>query len=92
MSIWEDCEHFNAVPFYGFPVIPNFENGVITFEFPLGYTPHGSQTQKVANKLKKLFKGEILEVTEKLVKVKVNEDSLKYVFYHYYLDYADKVT
>jgi hypothetical protein len=90
MSIWNDCEEFNAVPFYGFPVKPNFENGVITFEFPLGYKPDGSQTQNVADKLQKLFKGEVLEVTEKLVKVKVNEDTLKYVFYRHYLDYADK--
>lgn len=37
MSIWNDCEEFNAVPFYGFPVRPHFKNGVITFEFPLGY-------------------------------------------------------
>jgi hypothetical protein len=91
MSIWNDCEKFNAVPFYGFPVKPHFEDGVITFDFPLGYKPNGSQTQEVADKLQKLFKGEILEVTENCVIVKVNEDTLRYVIYQHYLNYADKL-
>ena len=91
MSIWKNCELLNAVPFYGFPVIPHFENNILTFKFPLGYKPNGSQTKEVAEKLQKLFKGEVLEVTENIIKVKVDEDTLKYVFYQYYLDYANKI-
>lgn len=86
MSIWNECEKFNAVPFYGFPVIPKFDNDIITFEFPKGYTPNGSQTKKVSENLQKLFDGEIIETTENIVKVKIGRNSLKYVFYQYYLD------
>jgi hypothetical protein len=86
MSIWSDCEEFDAVPFYGFPVRPQFENDIITFEFPKGYEPNGSQTQSVAEKLQKLFNGEIIEVTENVVRVKVGKNSLNYVLYKCYLE------
>lgn len=43
MSIWADCEEHDAVPFFGFPVKPSFKDDKITFDFPIGYEPNGSQ-------------------------------------------------
>jgi hypothetical protein len=89
MSIWTDCEEYNAVPFYGFPVKPSFDNDIITFEFPIGYEPNESQTKKVAQTLQKMFRGKILEITDKIVKVKLSKNSLSNIIYEYYLDNAN---
>jgi hypothetical protein len=76
MSIWEECQEHNAVPFFGFPVKPSFKNGLIIWEFPLGYTPNGSKTKLVAEKLCELTGGDIIEITDKMVKVLPSEKYL----------------
>jgi hypothetical protein len=81
MSIWEKCEEHNAVPFFGFPLRTSFENGVITWEFPEGYTPNGSQTKEVAEKLMEFTGGEIIEVTDKVIKIKSNDARLADIIY-----------
>ncbi len=86
MSIWNDCEKYDAVPFYGFPVVPSLKDGIVTFEFPIGYNPDGSKTKEVAKKIHELYGGEIIEVTTKLVRVKIEMNQLGYILYKYYLD------
>ncbi len=86
MSIWEDCEKYDAVPFYGFPVKPSFENGLIVWEFPIGYEPNGTQTQEVAEKLQKIVGGEIVEVSDKIIKIKPEQTKLGYLIYKVFLD------
>jgi hypothetical protein len=86
MSIWEDCEKHGAVPFYGFPVKPKLENGLIIWEFPIGYEPNGSQTKEVAEKLHKIVGGELIEVTDKVIKIKPEETKLGYLIYKAFLD------
>lgn len=86
MSIWEKCEEHKAMPFYGFPVKPSFEDGLVKFEFPEGYAPNGSKTQEVAEKIKRLFNGEIIVVTDNIVKVKIDQEVLGYVIYRHFMD------
>ena len=81
MSIWEKCEEHSAVPFYGFPLKPSFKDGIIIWEFPEGYAPNGSQTKEVSEKLKELTGGEIIEVTDKIIKVRPSEDHLAGIIY-----------
>ena len=89
MSIWNDCEDYDAFPFYGFPVKPSFKDGFVIFEFPLGYEPNGSQTQEVVNNLIKMFgddkKCKENVVTDKLVKIKIDNDKLAYEIYRHYM-------
>lgn len=87
MSIWYDCEEFKAVPFYGFPLIPKIENDFIIFEFPKGYTPHGSKTNEVAQKLIEICGIDCKEnlITDKIVKVKLSAEKLPYVIYYFYM-------
>ena len=85
MSIWEKCKEHNAVPFYGFPVRPSFKNGVIVFEFPEGYAPNGSQTKEVAEKLREFTGGDIIEVTDKIIKVLPNEKYLGVVIFNSFM-------
>ncbi len=73
MSIWDKCQEYNAMPFYGFPLSASFKDGIIIWEFPEGYAPNGSQTKEVANKLKAFVGGEILEVTDNIIRIKPNE-------------------
>lgn len=89
MSIWNDCEEFQAVPFYGFPVIPKLEGDFIVFEFPKGYNPNGSKTNKVAKKLIKLCGSNCKEnlITDKIVKVKLSAKKLPYLIYDMYTTY-----
>lgn len=85
MSIWEDCEEHGGVPFFGFPVKPSFKDGVFQFEFPLGYEPNGSQTKEVAEKLNEMLGGEIIQVTDKIIQVRVDPEKLSYVIYDQYM-------
>ncbi len=85
MSIWNDCKEYDAVPFYGFPVKPYFKGGIFIFEFPLGYAPNGNQTQEVADNLIGILGGEIVEVTDKSVMIKIDEEALAYSLYGLYL-------
>jgi hypothetical protein len=91
MSIWADCQEHNAVPFFGFPVKPSFKNGLIIWEFPLGYAPNGSQTQVVAEKLREFTGGDIVEVTDKVVKVLPNEKYLGVVIFTAFLQSKKKL-
>lgn len=85
MGVWQDCEEHGGVPFYGFVVKPNMKDGIIRFEFPLGYKPNGNQTQEVADKLVKMVGGEIIQVTDKVVEVKTDPEKLAYVIYDRYM-------
>lgn len=85
MSIWEKCKEHNAVPFYGFPVRPSFKNGVIILEFPEGYAPNGSQTKEVAENLREFTGGDIIEVTDKTIKVLPNEKYLGVVIFNSFM-------
>mgnify|MGYP000222717524 CR=1 FL=1 len=86
MSIWEKCEEHDAVPFFGFPLKPNFIDGLIVWEFPEGYEPNGDQTKEVAEELKTFTNGEIIEVTNKTIKIKPNQDRLGYFIYKAFMD------
>jgi hypothetical protein len=86
MSIWADCEEFDALPFMGFPVKPSVKDNVVTFEFPKGYAPNGSQTQDVADRLARILEGEVLEVTDKLVRVSFDETNLGTIIYSHYIE------
>lgn len=81
MSIWNKCEKYGAVPFFGFPVIPKFEDDMIIFEFPEGYDPHGSETQRVAEVILGMIGKSIVEVTDKVVKVSI-DNALLALFLH----------
>ena len=85
MSIWEKCEEYNAVPFFGFPLKVSFKNGSIVWEFPEGYAPNGSQTKEVAEKLKEFTGGDILEVTDKLIRILPSEKHLAVIIYRAFL-------
>lgn len=88
MSIWNDCEEFQAVPFYGFPVIPKLEGNFIVFEFPKGYEPNGSKTNEVAKKLIELCGSDCAEnlITDKIVKIKLSDEKLPYLIYDMYMN------
>lgn len=88
MSIWNDCEQFQAVPFYGFPVIPKLEGDFIIFEFPKGYEPNGSKTIEVAEKLIELCGSDCTDnlITNKIVKVKLSAEKLPYLIYNMYMN------
>ena len=88
MSIWNECEEYNAMPFYGFPVKPFVKDGFIIFEFPIGYDPNGSQTKEVAAKLRTLCgkKHKDNVVTTKMVKIKLDENKLAILIYNGYLN------
>ncbi len=88
MSIHEDLsKHPGSVPLFGFPVIPRFKDGVIIWEFPMGYTPDmgytpkESETHWVAKNLQEKFGGNILEVTNKIVKVKPDSEKIGYAIF-----------
>jgi len=88
MSIWNDCEEFQTVPFYGFPVIPKLDGEFIIFEFPKGYEPNGSKTKEVAKNLIELCGEEHCDniITDKIVKIKLSKDKLPYIIYQMYMD------
>lgn len=86
MSIYAECEKLNALPFFGFPVRPTVKHNVVTFEFPNGYAPNGSQTQEVADRLAKLLNGEVLNVSDTVVQVSFNEEELGTIIYSHYLE------
>jgi hypothetical protein len=88
MSIWNDCKQFQAVPFYGFPVIPKLEGDFIIFEFPKGYEPNGSKTKEVAEKLIELCGSDCTDnlITNKIVKVKLSAEKLPYLIYNMYMN------
>ena len=88
MSIWNDCEEFQAVPFYGFPVVPKIESDFIIFEFPKGYEPNGSKTNEVAKNLVKLCGIDCDEnvITDKIIKIKISSEKLPYLIYNMYMD------
>jgi hypothetical protein len=73
MSIWEKCQEHNAVPFFGFPVKPTFKNGVIIWEFPEGYAPNGDKTSDVAKKLQEFTGGDLIEVSQNVIKILPSE-------------------
>jgi hypothetical protein len=82
-NIWAKCEKYGAVPFYGFPVIPKVKDGVLILEFPEGYHISNSQTQEVANHLLRILGDSIVEVTDKVVKVSINDALLaKFIYTH----------
>lgn len=84
MSIWNDCEEHNALPFYGRPIRPSVEGDVVTFDFPLGYEGSGGM-QGVAKTLENILGGEIIMLTDNIVKVKFSPKEMGYVVYKYYL-------
>jgi len=88
MSIWDDCEEFQAVPFYGFPVIPKLESDFIIFEFPKGYEPNGSKTNEVAEKLIEICGSNCTDnlITDKIVKIKLSAEKLPYLIYDMYMN------
>ena len=86
MSIWEKCEEHKAVPFFGFPLKPDFIDGLIVWEFPEGYAPNGDQTKEVAEELKVFTGGEIIEVTNKTIKIKPKQEQLGYVIYKAFMN------
>ena len=88
MSIWNDCEKFKALPFYGFPVIPRLESNFIVFEFPKGYEPNGNQTDRVAEKLIKFCGEDSPEniIKDKIVKIKLSSEKLSFLIYDMYLN------
>jgi hypothetical protein len=88
MSIWNDCEEFDAYPFYGFPVILRLESNLIVFEFPKGYEPNGSQTDKVAKRLINFCGEESTEnvINDKIIKIKLSSEKLSYLIYEMYLN------
>ena len=87
MSIWEKCRQYNAVHFYGFPLIISFKDGAITWEFPEGYNPNRSQIEEVANKLREFVGGRFVEVTtDKKIKILANEKHLAVIIYQAFLD------
>jgi hypothetical protein len=75
-NIWAKCEKYGAVPFYGYPVIPKVEDGMIIYEFPEGYTPNGNQMQEVADDLLEQIGSSIVEVTDKTIKVMIDNKLL----------------
>jgi hypothetical protein len=75
-NIWAKCERYGAVPFFGFPVIPKVEDGMFIYEFPEGYTPGSSETQDVADHLLEILGSSIVEVTNKIVKVVIDNTKL----------------
>lgn len=86
MSIWEKCREHNAVPFYGFPLKVSYKDGVITWEFPEGYNPNGSQVQEVAHKLREFVGGSIIEITDKKIKILAGEKHIAVILYQAFLD------
>lgn len=88
MSIWNDCKEFQAMPFYGFPVVLKLEEDFIIFEFPKGYEPNGSQTEKVAKKLIKICGIDCPEniINDKVVKIKLSPIKLPYIIYEVYME------
>jgi hypothetical protein len=86
MSIWNDCEEHNALPFYGYPIIPSVEGDVVTFDFPLGYEG-GYGMKEVAKTLEDILGGEVIMLTDNIVKVKFSPKEMGYVVYRYYLQY-----
>lgn len=86
MSILNKCKEYEALPFYGFPVKPSFEEGNIVFEFPEGYSPNGSRTQEVADKLARIVSGDIIKVTPNIVKVKPNMEMFGELIYGIYIN------
>lgn len=85
MSIWEKCGEYKAVPFFGFPMRPSFKDGIVTFEFPEKYTPNGNQIQEVAEKLAKFLHGEIITVTDNIVKIKASDDAIASTIYNKFM-------
>lgn len=91
MSIWSDCEKYDAYPFYGFPVKPKFENNYFLFEFPEGYSPNGSQTQSIAEELKVLYGSEITKVNDYYIKIKIDDKKLGRALYQHFLSIKSKI-
>jgi hypothetical protein len=87
MSIWNECEEFQAIPFYGFPLVLKLENDFIVFEFPRGYAPNGGQTDKVAKKLIRICGIDCPEniINDKIVKIKLHPEKLSHIIYEIYM-------
>lgn len=85
MSIWEKCRQHNAVPFYGFPLVISFKDGVIIWEFPEGYTPNGDASKQVAEELREFVGGSIVEVSEKRIKILAGDKHLAVIIYQAFL-------
>lgn len=86
MSIWEKCRQYDAVPFFGFPLRPSFIAGFILWEFPEGYNPNGDKVKEVAEELKKFTNGEIIEVTDKIIKIKPNQSNIGHIIYKAFMN------
>lgn len=86
-NIWAKCERYGAVPFFGFPVIPKVEDGVFIYEFPEGYVTSNSETQDVANHLLEILGSSIVEVTDKIVKVAIDNTKLALLIHEKQRDY-----
>lgn len=86
MSIWDDCRKHKAVPFYGFPLKHSIQNGVLIWYFPDGYEPDESETKEVAGRLLKAVGGELLECTDKIIRIKFDEGELSDIIYDWYMD------
>ena len=86
MNIWEKCKQYDALPYwyYGFPVIPvipEIQGRNLIFNFPEGYAPDGSKTDKVANELLELVGKKIILQTETVIAVELDYDKLAYILY-----------
>jgi hypothetical protein len=81
MGILQECQEKNSLPFYGFPIQIDVENGILIVNFPDGYTPNGDETKEVADKFGYLL-GEIQNLKKGYFEIKLDDNKLAMFIYH----------
>lgn len=76
-NIWEKCNQYNAVPFFGFPLIISYKNGAIIWEFPEGI----DKIDNVAEKVRQFVGGSLIEITGNKIRILPSEKHLAVIIY-----------
>lgn len=80
MSIWNDCEELDALPYYGYPIKVTVDKRFITFDFPKGYGGYGGTEEFKKNAEKKY--GTCILCTDKKVVVEIDFAKMERVIYN----------